>query len=265
MSNHSALSLRLGLRMIAGLSEALARRIVQARGTGLFASFDDFTQRTGLSSAVLKRLARADAFGTLELNRREALWQSLPEQTPLPLWRPRKRVPADPAWPRPGFAAKAPASPHQSGDDEPVPALPPLSLQDEVVADYRTAGLSLRGHPLQFIREWLERQRVVPTCALARLRNNRRYRVAGLVLLRQRPGTAKGITFVTLEDEFGTANLIIRQEVWERYRAVAARSNAWIAHGQLQRVGPVIHLLVDRLQDLTQELAGMNVASRDFQ
>ena len=146
----------------------------------------------------------------------------------------------------------------------PVEALPPLSLREQVIADYRTAGLSLRGHPIQFVRPMLDLLQVVPAGDLSRLPVDRRYKVAGLVLLRQRPSTAKGITFVTLEDETGTANLIVRQEVWERYHRVAAGASAMIAHGQLQRQNEVIHLLVNRMEDVSQLLADVEARSRNF-
>ncbi|MBL8849730.1 MAG: error-prone DNA polymerase, partial [Planctomycetaceae bacterium] len=201
-------------------------------------SFGDFLRRTRLSNAVLKKLSHADVFGSLRLNRRAALWQSLPTQS---------------------------RSLFDNLPDEEIPAaLPPITLWDQVAGDYRAAGLSLRGHPLQFLRTQLEQRGIVAAADLAHLPVDRRYRVAGLVLLRQRPGTARGITFVTIEDESGPANLIIRQEVWERHRDVASRSSAIIAHGSLQRVEGVIHLLVDRLQDLSRLLGGVDSRSRDF-
>jgi len=232
-------AIRLGMRMIRGFSERHARLIVDRRGDRPFTSFADFVRRTRLSNAVLKLLSEADAFGSLRLNRRTALWQSLPSQQQLPLF-------------------------DNLADEEPPAALPPLTLQDQVAGDYRTAGMSLRGHPLQFVREQLERRGIVAASDLAQLPVDRRYRVAGLVLLRQRPGTAKGITFVTIEDETGPANLIIRQEVWERHRRVASSANAIVAHGALQRVEGVIHLLVDRLQDLRRILGDVDIRSRDF-
>jgi error-prone DNA polymerase len=149
-------------------------------------------------------------------------------------------------------------------DDEIPAALPPLTLQEQVAEDYHAAGLSLRGHPLQFIRALLEQRGVVAAADLAHLPADRRYKVAGLVLLRQRPGTAKGITFVTIEDETGPTNLIIRQDVWERYRRVASRASAFIVHGHLQRAEGVIHLLVDRLEDLTKSMGKIESRSRDF-
>ena len=232
-------ALRLGLRMVHGLSQAHGERIVRVRTARSFDSFDDFAFRTQLSNAVLKKLSKADAFGTFGLNRRTALWRSLPDRATSPLF---DTVP----------------------DDEPDVGLPELSLQEQVVADYQTAGLSLRGHPLQFVRPLLEELNVVPSRDLGTLPADRRYKIAGLVLLRQRPSTAKGITFVTLEDEFGTANLIVRQDVWDRFHHVAARAGAMIAHGRLQRQHEVIHLLVDRLEDMTELLAGVELRSRDF-
>ena len=109
-----------------------------------------------------------------------------------------------------------------------------MPLYEEVVADYRTAGLSLRAHPISFYREQLERLGITPARRLVELANDAPVRVAGLVLLRQRPGTAKGITFVTLEDETGTVNLVVHQHTWDRYYRIARRAPAWIAHGHIQ-------------------------------
>ncbi|MCA9117602.1 MAG: error-prone DNA polymerase, partial [Planctomycetaceae bacterium] len=233
------LAVRLGLRLVRGLSQTHGEQIVQRRGDRLFRSFEEFNRRTGLPGSVLRKLSTADAFASLNLNRRESLWHSLPSQQPQPL-----------------FAAVA--------DEEPAASLPEMTLEEQVVADYRSSGLSLRGHPLQFVRPQLEQWQTVMARELVRLPVNCRYKVAGLVLLRQRPGTAKGITFVTIEDETGTANLIIRQDIWERHRAIAAGASAFIAHGRLQRQDSVIHLLVDQLEDLSQLLKGVSARSRDF-
>jgi error-prone DNA polymerase len=135
---------------------------------------------------------------------------------------------------------------------------------EEVTADYRTVGLSLRDHPLKFLREELQRLRTVPASQLAMLPSGHRVKVAGLVLLRQRPSTAKGITFVTLEDETGLANLIVRQEVWERHRRAARSATVLLATGELQREESVIHVLASRLDDLSDLLAGVPGKSRDF-
>jgi error-prone DNA polymerase len=231
--------LRLGLRLIAGLSQSHAERITAVRGDRPFRSLDDFSRRTGLSNSVMARLARADAFRSLALNRRSALWQSLPVQQTLPLF---DDVP----------------------EDEPLAPLPVLSPLEEVVADYRTQGLSLRDHPVKFMRSQLTALSAISSVELSKRKHGERVRVAGLVLMRQRPATAAGITFVTLEDETGIVNLIVHPTIWERYHRVARRAQAALARGTVQRRDQVIHVYVERLQDLGKLLAGATVKSRDF-
>jgi error-prone DNA polymerase len=232
-------ALRLGFRQLAGLAQAYAARIVERRGGTPFRSVEEFARRTGLSQSVLARLSRADAFRSLQVNRRESLWQSLPDRPPMPI-----------------FAA--------TDDAEPAVSLPHLSPMEEVVADYRTIGLSLRDHPVKFLRPQLDQLRVVAAARLASLPHGRRVRVAGLVLLRQRPSTASGVTFVTLEDETGMANLIVYPDVWERYRRAARTATILQADGMLQRQGQTIHVLVSRLHDLSPTLSGVAAHSRDF-
>ena len=142
--------------------------------------------------------------------------------------------------------------------------LTPLTAAEEVLADYRTTGLSLLAHPLQFLRGELEKLRVIPAAGLRTWPDGKWVRVAGLVLVRQRPSTAKGITFVTLEDETATANLIIRPEVWKRFRTAALNATVLIASGPLQRQGENIHVLVAKLEDFSVHLEGMTSQSRDF-
>jgi error-prone DNA polymerase len=147
--------------------------------------------------------------------------------------------------------------------------LPPMQLYEEVVADFRTAGLSLRAHPISFYRQQLERLGITPARRLLELANDAPVTVAGLVLLRQRPGTAKGITFVTLEDETGTVNLVVHQHTWDRYYPIARRAPAWIAHGHIQTTrensfAAVIHVVVSRLEALAEQLRQLDVKSRDF-
>jgi error-prone DNA polymerase len=235
--------LRLGLRLIRGLPEAAAQAIVTERAHGPYASIADLTQRTRLGRGIVKRLAEADAFGSLALNRRAALWQAL-DQTPsvedLPL-----------------FAAL-------EATDSETPALPQLTPQQEVYADYRTNGLTLRRHPMSFFREELSQLNVLTAAELMNQRHGRGVKVAGLVLMRQRPGTAKGITFVTLEDETGIANLIIRLDIWQKYEQPAKRASALIAEGRLERQGEVIHILVRRLHDLQSLIKNLHHSSRDF-
>jgi len=242
-------SLRLGLRMINGLAESAGQTIECAREAGPFLSIDDFTRRTTLGQAVVRRLAEADAFDSLGANRRRALWQSLAQE------RKPRSMPLFDTLPLP------------LGEGRGEGALPPMQLDEEVVADYRAAGLSLRAHPISFYRRELDRLGVTPAQGLAELANGVSVRVAGLVLLRQRPGTAKGITFVTLEDETGTVNLVVHQQTWDRYYRVARRAPAWIAHGHVQTDGgatPVIHVVVGRLESLGEELRKLDVRSRDF-
>jgi error-prone DNA polymerase len=232
------LSVRLGWSTVKGLSSSAAETVVRERRAGLFTSYGDFVARTGLTAAVLSRLAAADAYRSLDLSRRPAFWMSLAVTTPEPLL-------ADLA-------------------DEVPPPLPRLSPAEEVIHDYHAQGLSLRGHPVAPLRPFLDKERVVPASALESVKPNRRYRVAGLVLLRQRPGTAKGITFMTLEDETGSINLIVRLKVWQRYRRVGRQARAIIATGLLQRQQGVIHVIVDRLEDLTAHLPDLGHVSRDF-
>jgi error-prone DNA polymerase len=232
------LAVRLGWSTVKGLSQAAAESVVRARQSGPFTAYGEFVARTGLTAAILSRLAGADAFRSLDLSRRPALWMSLAMTAAEPM------------------LADLP--------DEPGPPLPRLSPAQEVVHDYHAQRLSLRGHPFDPLRAFLETQRVVPTAALQSVQPGRRYRVAGLVLVRQRPGTAKGITFMTIEDETGTANLIVRPQVWKRYRRVGHLAGAIIATGLLQRQEGVIHLIVDRLEDVTAKLPELGSVSRDF-
>ncbi|MDP6442931.1 MAG: error-prone DNA polymerase, partial [Pirellulaceae bacterium] len=240
------LALRLGMRLIRGLPHVAAETIVQHRTQrGPFRSVADMTQRCQLSRAVVERLAEADAFGSLKLDRRQALWEALDQpkrHEDLPLWAGKPSV-------------------------ETVrcePNLPELAEWEQVMADYRTAGLTLRRHPLSFYREELEQLGVTTAEQLTRFSHNQPVKVAGVVLMRQRPSTAKGITFVTLEDESGTINLVIHTHVWDRYDVVARRSQAVIAQGRLERKNEVIHVVVKRLEDMTGRLDQLRIRSRDF-
>ena len=236
-------ALRLGLRMVSGLRTETAATIEEARKTGRFTSISEFTQRTRLSQTTIARLSQADTFGSLNQSRRAALWQALAQE---------KKPKAQPL-----FAAL-------EVEDNDTRALPELAAQDQVTEDYRTVGLSLRAHPLSFYRESLNQLRVTTCAGLAEERNNKHLRVAGLVILRQRPSTAKGITFVTLEDETGTANLVIKQHIWQRHYKVARRAAGWIVHGKLEKKSGVIHLVVSRLEDMSTRLEELNIKSRDF-
>ncbi len=239
-SNHdSEPVLRLGFRMISGLSEHVAHDIVRIRDLRPYESFDNFRSRTRFEASVLSRLSRADAFASLDLSRRPALWESLPSQRSYPLYD------------------------DQQQQDTP-PNLPTMSQFAEVIADYRATGLSLKGHPLESFRQDFQKMKIVTAAELSEQPADRKVRVAGIVLNRQHPGSARGITFMTLEDETGTANLLVHPNTWARFRTIARTASALIARGMLQKEGSVIHIIVDHLQDCSTGIAGARYKSRDF-
>jgi error-prone DNA polymerase len=234
------LAVRLGLRIVAGLSERDAAVVIARRGEVAYRSVEDVWRRTGLPRAALERLADADAFQGLGLTRRKALWaiRGL-EDTELPLM----------------AAAGAPAVPAQ--EREPRVRLRPLQAGGEVVADYRATGLTLRDHPVSFVRPELQRLGAVPCARLTELRPERRVTVAGIVLVRQRPGSARGVMFATIEDESGHANLIVWPKVFERQRRIVLSARMMACRGVLQREGDVIHVVADELTDLSDLLASI--------
>ncbi len=225
-------AVRLGLRQISGFSEDDARAIERARGEG-FDSVRDLWLRTKLSPAVLERLAQADAFRSLGLDRRKALW-------------------AVRALRRAGDKDDLPLFAHvQTPELEPDVALPPMRLGEHVVADYRHLHLSLKAHPASFLRNDLERRGILRNERLATIPSGRRVSVAGIVLVRQRPGTAKGVIFMTLEDETGVANAIVWPQVFEAFRPTVLGARLVGVSGRLQNESGVIHVVAERLDDLT--------------
>jgi error-prone DNA polymerase len=237
-SGEEQLPLRLGLRMVRGLSNLHAAQILAARAEAPFHSIEDVWRRSGVPVAALEKLADADAFASLGLDRRQALWRvrGLGE-SPLPL-----------------FAIA------DALGTEPEVALTPLTGGREVVEDYRTVQLSLREHPLAFLRGELGPK--VTTCAgLAGLKDGTRVEVAGLVLIRQRPGKGN-VTFITLEDETGIANIILWQRKFEAQRRIVMSAAMIAVKGQMQKEGEVIHIVADRLEDLTGLLH--QVGAMDF-
>lgn len=240
-------AIRLGLRMVKGFGNAEAARLVACRADQPFLSVDDLWRRASIPSAGLVELAEADAFRpALGLARREALWaiKALRDE-PLPLF---------------AAAAAREASP-VAEQDEPVVALRPMTAGGEVVEDYGHVGLTLRDHPISFLRKDLARRRIV-TCAEAMAARDRRWvEVAGLVLVRQRPGSAKGVMFITLEDETGIANLVVWQKVFEAHRRIVLGAGMIGVRGRIQREGEVVHLVAHHLTDLSAELA--SVGSRE--
>jgi error-prone DNA polymerase len=237
------LAVRLGLRMVRGLSNVSAAAIIGARADQPFASVDDLWRRAGVPAASLVRIAEADAFQpSLKLARREALWaiKALRDE-PLPLF----------------AAASAREAQTVAEINEPAVALRPMTAGGEVVEDYGHVGLSLRAHAVSFLREDLHRKRVA-TCAEAmQARDGRWLRAAGLVLVRQMPGSAKGVMFITIEDETGIANLVIWPKLYEKQRRVILSAGMLGVDGRIQREGDVVHLVAQQLTDLSESLASI--------
>jgi error-prone DNA polymerase len=222
------LPLRLGLRLVRGLANNHAALIIAARAERPFASIEDVWRRSGVPVAALEKLADADAFASLGVDRRQALWQVRGlGDAPLPL-----------------FAAA------DAREREPAVSLRPMTDGKEVVEDYRSIQLSLRAHPLAFLRPELERRGIVRCADLARIKDGRKVEVAGIILVRQRPGSTN-VTFVTIEDETGIANAIIWQQKFEAQRRIVLSSAMISVKGTLQREGEVIHIIADRLEDMT--------------
>jgi error-prone DNA polymerase len=217
---------RLGLCMVKGLAKADAEALVEHRGIG-YTSIPDTWRRARITLAALERIAEADGFASLGLDRRSALWalRGLGE-APLPL-----------------FAA--------AETREPSVSLAPMTAGRVVVEDYRTTSLSLRRHPVSFLRDELAGRGILPCGALPGLRDGKRAQIAGLILVRQRPGSAKGVIFITLEDETGIANLIVWKDVFERQRRVVLSSSMLGCHGRVQQAEGVTHMVVERLEDLS--------------
>ncbi|UZK65484.1 error-prone DNA polymerase [Sphingomonas sp. M1-B02] len=237
---HKLLPLRLGMRIVQGLAQTDAEQILHARDAGgSFTSIEDVWRRSGVKPSALERLARADAFQALGLNRRQALWaiKGL-GQAPLDLF----------------SAADAREGRTVIESKEAPVALVPLTAGREVVEDYRATQLSLRAHPLTFLRERLDRQRITRCGDLANMKAGARVEVAGLILVRQRPGSAKGVVFVTLEDETGIANAVLWADRFEAHRRTVMSATMLAIRGQVQREGIVIHVVADAITDLTHLL-----------
>ena len=228
----SCWAVRLGFRQVKGFKEEDAEWLVAARGNG-YRSIEDIWRRAGLKSAVIERLAQADALQDLELSRRQGLWEvaALQKGKPLPL-----------------FAA---ADEAEYGEEIKVSLCPP-TLGEEVYEDYSWLRLSLRAHPLALLRD--ELMHSIKNKALTTTPNNKQVDVAGLVIARQRPGSAKGVIFATLEDETGVANVIIWPKVFEKYRRIVLTARLLKVTGKLQREGIVTHIIANKLEDISHLL-----------
>ena len=244
-------ALRLGLRMAAGLPEKDGRAMVEARGSG-YRSPGEIAMRVGCASVTLNRLAQADAFASMKLQRRQALWEvsALDGKMP-PLFRGAQ----------------------QHLFEEPETCLPPATPGQDVVQDYQSTGLSLRSHPMRFLRSRLRARRVITAMDVRQSPNNKMVIVAGLVLFRQQPLTAKGTIFLTIEDETGAVNLIVWKDVQLKYRRAVYTGKLLACRGAIQREGQVLHVVARSIWDWSDQLrylqeeknaAALPVRSRDF-
>lgn len=232
-------AIRLGFRQVKGLREEDLKVLTNARKES-FTSIHQLRE-TGLSEAALEKLADADAFRSIDHDRREALWEvSAKDQL------------------------KSLFSRNPITGEENV-SLPKMSLAEHVVYDYATTTLSLKAHPVSFVREQLTRLNILPTSKLADAKDGDYVKVAGLVLVRQRPGTASGICFITIEDETGSANLVVFQKLFDEYRKEIIQSKLLMVEGKLQREGEVIHVIVQQCYNLSRLLRNLtSPASRDL-
>jgi error-prone DNA polymerase len=232
-------ALRLGLGLVKGLKADAAERLVSARTSGgPFVSTEDLARRARLDRTDLSNLAAADAMAALSGHRREALWETLAIDEPTRL--------------------DMPAIPTE------LPALVAPTEGEEIVGDYRAVGLTLRRHPLALLRERLKRGKIRSAEEVAQARNGQFIRTAGIVTCRQRPATASGVIFVTLEDETGNVNVIVWNHVADRQRRELLGSRLLEVHGEVQREGLVVHVLARRLTDISRLLGRLATSSHDF-
>jgi error-prone DNA polymerase len=230
-------ALRLGLRQIKGFAEADAERLVDARPEQGYKDPYALSRQSGLDRGTLERLAEADSCRSMGLDRRRALWTLKALGEPL----------------MPLFAAAKDAS-TSSREAHAMALLPEMPLGEHVVEDYASLSLTLKRHPLAFLRSELAREGLVTAAELVHLPVERRLSIAGVVLIRQRPGSANGVVFITIEDETGIANLIVWPQILERFRRAALGATLLRCTGKLQREESVIHVVADRLDDMTARL-----------
>jgi len=228
-------ALRIGMRQVDGLKETDAADLIATRYQP-FSSVYDLWERSGVGPKSLEKLAAADAYRSLGLDRRQALWEvrALHPSEPLPLF--------------------AFAETQDSGTEESV-QLPSMPLSEHVVNDYQTLRFSLKAHPMSFLRDRLTQEKMRPAQDLLHMRNDEWISLAGLVIVRQRPGTAQGIIFMTLEDETGIANVVIWPQVLEKYRPVVMSSRLIMVRGRVQKHQDVIHIIARDVKDYSPYLS----------
>ncbi len=232
-------ALRLGFRMVKGLAEESGQQIVSARGSDTFQNIQQLLERTGLGRRELGVLASAGALEVLEGHRHRARWAVAGVEKPTPLLRSLERFEATPLLKKP-------------------------TEGQNIVADYQSVGLTLERHPVQLLRHRLDRYHYVQAEDLKGLVNGMKISVAGLVITKQRPGTASGVIFVTLEDETGYINLVVWSQIADRDRSALLNARLMGVKGELQIEGQVIHVIAERLVDHTDMLGNLVVTSRDF-
>ncbi|MEI4507436.1 error-prone DNA polymerase [Sphingopyxis sp. CCNWLW253] len=235
-------AVRLGLRMVRELANEDGAAIVTARGDMVFTSAEEIQRRAGVGRGALDRIGDADGFASLGSSRREGLWE----------------VKGLGAAALPLFAAADERNGRlQREAVEPAVPLAPMGEGAEVVEDYRAAGLSLRAHPLAFLRDELRARKMISCQELQSVKDGRWIELAGVVLVRQKPGSAKGVMFITLEDETNVANLVVWTKVFEANRRTVLGASMIGVRGQVQREGEVIHVIAQRLDDLSPLLASV--------
>ncbi len=229
-------AVRLGLRQIDGMSARWpADRMTSARDRCPLPSLHDLKTRAGIDAGTIRRLAAADAVRSMALDRRQALWdaRALRDAPDLPLFRFRHTG---------------------RGRRRPVVTLPQMPACEHVVADYQTLRLSLKAHPMSFLRRSMARQGYTPRATCPGCATGDASQLAGIVLIRQRPGSAKGVCFITLEDETGVANLVVWPKVMAQYRKVIMASRLIDVKGYVQRDADVIHIVAQHLEDRSDAL-----------
>jgi error-prone DNA polymerase len=230
-------ALRLGFRQVKGLREEDMNVLLSGRKK-LYGSITEL-RNLGVSKAALEKLADADTFRSIGLDRRQALWEvSACDDRPIGLFSGQS----------PGDATEEKAS------------LPEMTISEHVVQDYAATSLSLKAHPVSFVREKLQQLHIVSAKELNTLHDGDRVKVAGLVLVRQRPGTAGGICFITIEDETGNSNLVVFQNLFDEFRKEILNSKLLMVEGKLQDQGEVIHVIVQRCYDLSKLLRHLTVS-----
>ncbi|MEZ5873027.1 MAG: error-prone DNA polymerase [Nitratireductor sp.] len=253
------LALRLGFRQIKGIGESDAARLVAARGKG-YATVRDLWLRSGLSRGIVERLADADAFRSIGLDRRAALWEARALEG-------AATKSAMPLFDIPEIGPESdPENDHVIAPDplnEPQTLLPEMTAGEHVIEDYRFLSLSLKGHPVAFVRDDLRREGMIANAGLEAMRNGSFVHLAGLVMVRQRPGSAKGVVFMTLEDESGIANVIVWPKVMEQYRATIMGARFVAISGIVQKADGVTHVVVRQISDRTAMLAALCETGED--